>query len=111
MGTVQRVKAKIYIDSQEKQRYFKSRSPPFALNEKIEHELDRSVCEGTVTPVEFSEWATPIVPIEKSDKAVCICGDYKVTVNRVSKLDIYPIPKTEDLFAILRGGEHFSNST
>lgn len=108
MGTVQRVKAKIYIDSQEKQRYFKSRSPPFALNEKIEHELDRLVCEGTVTPVEFSEWATPIVPIEKSDKAVCICGDYKVTVNRVSKLDIYPIPKTEDLFAILRGGEHFS---
>lgn len=108
LGTVQGVKAKIYVDSQEKPRYFKSRSPPFALKEKIEHELDRLVREGTVTPVEFSEWATPIVPIVKSDKTVRICGDYKVTVNRVSKLDNYPIPKTEDLFAILGGGEHFS---
>lgn len=108
LGTVQGVKAKIYVDSQEKPRYFESRSPPFALKEKIEHELDRLVREGTVKPVEFSEWATPIVPIVKSDKTVRFCGDYKVTVNRVSKLDNYHIPKTEDLFAILGGGEHFS---
>ena len=107
LGTVQGVKAKIYVDTQEKPRYFKSRSP-FALKEKIERELDRLVQEGTVTPVEFSEWATPIVPIVKSDKTVRICGDYKVTVNRVSKLDNYPILKTEDLFAVLGGGEQYS---
>ena len=29
---------------------------------------------------------------------------YKVTVNRVSKLDNYPIPKTEGLFVVLGGG-------
>ena len=31
-----------------------------------------------------------------------------MTVNRVSKFDNYPIPKTEDLFAVLGGGEQFS---
>ena len=35
-------------------------------------------------------------------------GDFKVTVNRVSKLDRYPIPKIEDLFAKLAGGKKFS---
>ena len=33
-----------------------------------------------------------------------ICGDFKQTVNRAAKLDRYPIPKFEDLFASLTGG-------
>ena len=48
------------------------------------------------------------MPIVKEDKSLRICGDYKVTVNRVSKLDNYPIPKTEDLLATLAGGEKFT---
>jgi hypothetical protein len=108
LGTVKGVKAKIYVDPKEKPRYFKARSPPFALKEKIELEIDRLVKEGTLIPIEFSEWATPIVPIVKGDKSVRICDDYKVTVNRVSKLDNYPIPKTEDLYATLGGGEQFT---
>ncbi|CAC5387068.1 unnamed protein product [Mytilus coruscus] len=36
------------------------------------------------------------------------CGDYKVTINQVSKLDNYPIPKTDDLYATLSGGQAFS---
>ena len=37
-----------------------------------------------------------------------ICGDYKVTINRSSKLESYPIPKVEDLFTALSGGKTFS---
>ena len=37
-----------------------------------------------------------------------ICGDYKITVNRVAKVDNYPLPRIEDLFASLTGGKHFS---
>ena len=40
-----------------------------------------------ISPVQFTEWATPIVPVVKQDGSVCICGDYKCTVNQVSKLD------------------------
>ncbi len=39
-------------------------------------------------------------------KSVRICGDFKQ--NRASKLDRYPIPKVEDLFAMLKGGKLFS---
>jgi ribosome-interacting GTPase 1 len=64
--------------------------------------------EGTIEPVQFADWAAPIVPIVKDDKSIRICGDYKVTVNQVAKLDNYPIPKAEDLFTTLSGGEKFT---
>ena len=45
----------------------------------------------------------------KADKqSLRICGDFKLTVNQASKLDRYPIPKIEDLFANLAGGKRFS---
>ena len=50
----------------------------------------------------------PIVPVLKSDGTVRICGDYKVTVNKATKLDKYPIPRIDDLFASLSGGKTFS---
>ena len=40
--------------------------------------------------------------------SIRICGDYKVTVNAVAKLETYPLPKVEDLFAALSGGILFS---
>ena len=64
--------------------------------------------EDIISPVEFTEWVAPIVPVVKQDGSVHICGDYKCTVNQVSKLDNYPIPKTEDLLATLGGGNKFT---
>ena len=37
----------------------------------IEKELDRLVKEGTLEPVEFSEWALPMVAVLKPDKTKC----------------------------------------
>ena len=44
----------------------------------------------------------------KSDGTVRVCGDYKLTVNKVSKLDGYPIPKLDDLYTKLVGGQTFT---
>ena len=53
-------------------------------------------------PVDYSDWAGPIVAVRKSDrKSVRICGDFLMTINPVSKLNRYPIPKTEDTFTTL----------
>ena len=108
LGKVAGVKAKIYMDSSEKPQFFKARPVAYTLREKIETELDRLVKEGTIEPVEFSEWATPIVPIVKEDGTIRICGDYKQTINQSAKLDNYPIPKIEDLYATLGGGTEFT---
>ena len=48
-------------------------------------------------PVEVSDWATPIVCVPKTDGSVCICGDYKGTVNPVIHLEHFPIPTVEEI--------------
>ena len=55
-------------------------------------------------PYNFLNGATPIVPVVKSDGSVRVCGDYKLTVNKFSKLGAYPIPKLrDDLYTKLAG--------
>uniref|UniRef100_A0AAV2MCZ8 ribonuclease H n=1 Tax=Knipowitschia caucasica TaxID=637954 RepID=A0AAV2MCZ8_KNICA len=62
------------------------------MRKKVETELRDSPSRGVIEPVKFSEWATPILPVLKPDGGARICGDYKLTVNPVSKLEQYPIP-------------------
>ena len=109
LGALRGYQAAIEVDETAAPRFSKARSVPYAYRDMVEKELDRLVQEGTVEPVEFSEWASPIVPVLKKDKlSVRICGDFKQTVNPVARLDRYPIPKVEDLFSSLGGGKVFS---
>jgi hypothetical protein len=39
---------------------------------------------------------------------VRICGDFKVTLNSCLQVDQYPMPKIDDIFANLAGGQKFS---
>ena len=64
--------------------------------------------EHVLTPVQFSEWAAPIVPVVRRDKFIRICGDFKLTVNHVSHLDSYPLARVEDPFLALSGGTVFT---
>ena len=64
--------------------------------------------EGIIEPVDFSEWAAPIVPVVKRDGSIRVCGDYKVTINQELQVDMYPLPLVDDLFASLAGGQTFT---
>ena len=59
-------------------------------------------------PVQFADWAAPIVPLAKSDGRIHKCGYYKITVNRAARLKKYPIPRIEELFGSLAGGKSFT---
>ena len=61
-----------------------------------------------IEPIQFSQWATPIVPVVKQDGIVHFCGDYKATVNRALKSEVYPLPRIEELFAAMAGWKQFS---
>ena len=70
--------------------------------------LERLESSGVIHPVSTSEWAAPIVPVPKKDGRIRICGDFKVTINPVLDVEQYPLPKPQDLFATLSGGEKFT---
>ena len=101
--------AQIQIDPSATPKFCKARTVPYAYRALVNKELDRLVDQGILTPVQFADWAAPIVPVLKSDRqSVRICGDFKRTVNQASKVDKYPIPKIEDLFTSLAGGKTFT---
>ena len=102
------MEATIHVPSNVQPHFYKARPLPYAMKEKVEQELDRLQKAGVITPVEFSDWAAPIVPVVKSDGSLRICGDYSVTVNAVSKLDNYPLPRVEDLFTAMSGSTLFT---
>ena len=87
---------------------FKPRTVPYVLKAKVGTQLDRLVKQGIITLIQFSDWSAPIVPVVKKDGSIRVCGDYKLTANKLSRLESYPLPRVEDLFSALSGGKAFS---
>ncbi len=108
LGTVKNVKAVIEVEDGATPKFVKPRPVPYSLREKVDEEIDRLVKEKVIEPVDFSDWATPIVPVIKKNGSLRLCGDFKVTLNPVLKRVEYPLPRIEDLFANLAGGKKFS---
>ena len=57
---------------------------------------------------EYSPWAAPIVPFQKSD--LCKFAGLESYSKQVTQCDKYPWLRTEDLLATLNGGKRFLKS-
>ena len=108
LGTYNKGNFKLNLKEGATPVYRKPRPISYAMRRKIEAEIDRLVKEGVLVAVESSEWATPIVPVLKSNGQIVIGGDYKTTLNPWLKIDRHPIPRTQDLLSQLRGNSVFS---
>nr|XP_054769557.1 uncharacterized protein K02A2.6-like [Lytechinus pictus] len=108
VGRVKGVQAKLKVRNDVEPKFFKPRPIPFALKDKVAEENDRLVKEGILEPVEFSDWAAPVVPVQKPDGRIMLCGDYKITINPQLEVKEYPMPRPEELFASLQGGKKFT---
>ncbi|XP_076059269.1 uncharacterized protein LOC143035931 [Oratosquilla oratoria] len=102
------VKAAIHLKPEAVPKCYKTRTVSFHFRKLVEDELDNLVKEGIISPVEFSEWAAPIVPVLKQDqKSVCICADFKY-LNQFLLVDQYPLPKVDELLSVVGKGQLFS---
>ena len=108
LGTFKSAKAKITLQEGSQPQFRKARQVPYSLRPQVEEELKRLQSEGILSKVEWSDWATPIVPVPKHDGSVRICGDFKGTINPILQAQQYPLPRIEDIFAHLAGGKKFS---
>ena len=108
LGTITPFLANLSVSPDAKPKFFKPRPVPFAIRTKVECELDRLAQDGVLVKVPYCDWAAPVVAVPKADGGIRLCGDYKVTVNPVLDIDQYPLPKPEDIFATLSGGQLFT---
>ncbi|XP_044757268.1 uncharacterized protein K02A2.6-like [Coccinella septempunctata] len=89
-------------------KFHKARPIPYALKSPVEAEINRLLSLGIISPVDYSQWGTPVVPVLKKNGAVRLCGDNKVTINPHIEIDQHPLPRIQDLFGCLQGGVQFS---
>ncbi len=108
MGKMNTFQASLQLKPGTTPKFVEARPIPFSLKQAIEQELDRLEEAGIVEKVSHSQWVAPVVPVPKADGCIRLCGPYKVTINPVIEVDQYPLPKPDDLFATLAGGERFT---
>ena len=108
LGTMKGIKAKLVLKAEVVPKFIRPRPIPFALKEAVEQELRHLEEQGILRRITHSSWAAPIVVVPKKDGRVRLCGDYKMTINQYLEVDCYPLPKPNDLFATLAGGQKFS---
>jgi len=67
LGTLKGVKVKLQTKPDVTPQFFKARTIPLALREKVEAELERLEGLGIIIPVQHSEWEAPVVPALKNN--------------------------------------------
>lgn len=80
---------------------------PYKILEEVDKKIDELVEKGLWTPVRYSNWASPLVVVNKKNGGLRICIDYKGTVNPNIERDMYPLPKLDDILTSISGGKVF----
>lgn len=88
---------------------FRPRRPvSYAMLPTVDQELDRLERLNIISPVDYSEWAAPIVVVRKANGSIRICGDYSTGLNELLQSHQYPLPLPQDIFSKLSGCTVFS---
>ena len=105
LGCLKKFKAHFEIQTDAVPVFCKARPLPFAMKKRMEEALTQLEKSGVIEKVQHSDWAAPVV---KPNGTLRICGDYKLTINKVIQLDRYPLPLVDEIFAALNGGKLYT---
>ena len=72
------------------------------ITEKIAEMLRQRIIRPS-----FSPWAAPVVLVKKKSGDYRFCVDYR-RLNAVTKRDVYPLPRMDDVFDRIAGAKYFS---
>ncbi|XP_037041779.1 uncharacterized protein K02A2.6-like [Bradysia coprophila] len=108
VGTCTKTKAVLRLKPDAKSVFRPSRPVPYAALPIVEAELERLTSEGVLSPVTYSEWATPIVTAKKPNGSIRMCADFSTGLNEALENFEYPLPTADSIFATLNGGKYFS---
>ena len=109
LGKLQGYQAKVHPqEGAEKASFYRAAPVSYAARKQIDAAIDDLLEKGIITPVRTADFACPIIAVPKPDGSMRICGNFKLTANKMLKVEQYPLPTLEDLLQELEGGEKFS---
>ena len=73
----------------------------------ITEKIAEMLRQGIICP-SFSSWAAPVFLVKKKSGEHRFCVDYR-RLNAVTKRDVYPLPRMDDVFDRLTGAKFFSS--
>jgi len=82
------------------------RRVPFSLRPEIS-QMVNEMLQAQVIEESSSPWARPVVLIRKKDGSLRFCVDYR-RLNAVTRKDVFPLPRIDDLLDQLGGKRVFS---
>lgn len=109
LGLCTKVKVNIYKKPDAKPIFKAKRPVAYAALQPIEEELIRLQRLGIIHPVDYSNWAAPIVVVRKSNGKIRICGDYSTGLNDSLESHRFPLPLPEEIFNKISNGKMFSH--
>jgi len=83
------------------------RRVPFVYRDKIAKMVTEMKEAGIIKP-SSSPWASPVVLVPKKDGTTRFCIDYR-RLNSITKKDVYPLPRIDDILDTLGGARYFSS--
>uniref|UniRef100_A0A1I8C3J1 Reverse transcriptase domain-containing protein n=1 Tax=Meloidogyne hapla TaxID=6305 RepID=A0A1I8C3J1_MELHA len=93
------MKAHLHLKPGVKPVFLRPRPVPIGVKEAIEKELNRLSEMGAIKPIEFANWAAPILAIKKANGKTRVCMDYSTGLNNAIELDRHPLPKPSEIWA------------
>ena len=87
-----------------KQRFYRT---SYQNQQFIKEEIQRLLEAGLIVPSN-SQWASPVVVVEKKNGKKRLCVDYR-KLNKATKKDCYPLPRIDDMLETLSGAQWFSS--
>ncbi|XP_058445614.1 uncharacterized protein K02A2.6-like [Malaya genurostris] len=104
------LKTKVKLDLKPNQiPVFRPKRPvAYSMYRSVDEELDRLERLNIISPIDYSEWAAPIVVVRKANGAIRICGDYSTGLNKALQPHQYPLPLPQDIFVKLANCKFFS---
>ncbi|XP_055633904.1 uncharacterized protein K02A2.6-like [Toxorhynchites rutilus septentrionalis] len=113
LGLCTRTKVKLELKENVRPVFCPKRPVAYAMYDTVDREFDWLEKLDIITPVDYSEWAAPIVVVRKSNGSIRICGDYSTGLSSLRssaalQSQQYPLPLPDDIFAKLAKCKIFS---
>lgn len=85
----------------------KARTVPLKLRSEVEGALKELESTGVIEKVEFSDYASPIVPVRKQNGSLRVCGDFR-KINEILHESKFPLPNMAELISNVSGHQFYT---
>lgn len=107
-GTIKGHEAHIVMEGNPTPVFCGAYTVPYGLRSRVDQEIQRLIECEILEPVTYSDWASPMVVVQKSNGSLRLCIDCKVSINKFVKNNYYSLPLVDDLLNDFQGCSYFS---